>query len=181
MSKVEQEVEDLNPEDAWVKKYEAMPYKELALRMLELREAKAKADAESTSLKAELDVIQLRVIPPRFAAEGLQTITIPGAGRIGLTRDMYCTQKPGLQEALFDFLRENDFGDLIKDNVNASSLKALVKELLEEHNQSLASEDASQATESSMFEEAGAESQFSRISEYLNVQPFLRASITKGR
>lgn len=166
------EMNDASPEDEWFAKYQNMPYKDLAARMLELREAAALAKAEETTANKELDIIRLRVVPQRFAQDGYSSLNIPGVGRLGLASDAYCTQKKEFQDELFNWLRDNDAGDMIKEGVNPSSLKSLVKEL--------AAEAAEQAP---MFDaEADAEpekSKFDEIAEFVNYTPFMRASVTK--
>jgi len=47
-----------------------------------------------------------------------------------LTTKFNCSAAAGMQEELFDVLRENDAGDLIKPTVNANSLKSWVKEMM---------------------------------------------------
>lgn len=168
----DEELDTQSLEDEWFAKYQTLPYKDLAQRMLELREEEALAKSRATAATKELDIIRLRVVPQRFAEDGMSSLNLPGIGRLGLSSDAYCTQKKDLQEALFDWLRANDAGDMIKDNVNASSLKSLVKELAADAQESAPAFDADPDTiEKSKFDE---------IIEFVNYTPFMRASVTKS-
>lgn len=167
-------LESLDPEVYWLKKYEGLPYKDLAERMLELQKAASAAEREATNLKAEFDVIRLKIVPVRFAADGFSSLNIPGVGRLGLTKDAYCTQKKETQQEFFEWLRENGYGDLIKDTVNPSSLKSLVKELAEEATES--APEFNPGADDAEVEEA---SKFDEVSQFVNYIPFMRASVTK--
>lgn len=179
MSQITEQDEEITPaqsrEEEWLAKYKPLPYPRLAERMVELRDASSKADREKKDLDAELDVIRLKVVPERFAADEISSMRIAGVGTLSLTSDMYCTQKKDRQEELFQWLRDNEYGDIIKDTVNASTLKALVKELLEEKKGELAKVEASL---DSMLDE-GPTSAADEIASYLNITPFMRASVTK--
>ena len=170
----EENLESLDPETVWLRKYEGMAYKDLAERMIELRAAAEKADREKIDFNKELDVIRLKVIPNRFAEDGFSSMNIPGVGRLGLTKDAYCTQVKEKQSEFFDWLRENDYGDLIKDTVNPSSLKSLVKELAEED---ASSKETKEFVVGDDSEEE--KSQFDEISGFVNYTPFMRAAVTK--
>lgn len=174
MTTIEDTDNILDPELIWKEKYNAMPYKDLAARMVELRDEIASKETEVKDLKAELDVIRLKVVPIRFAEDGLKSQNIVGVGRLGLTSDAYCTQIAGKQDELFGWLRENEYGDLIKDTVNPSSLKALVKEL--------AKDDQSQEVEFTPGEDAeeGEKTKFEEVCELVNYTPFMRAAVTKA-
>lgn len=168
----DEEISPLDQQKAWYDQYSTMPYKALAARMLELREAKAQVEAESTLIGKELEVINLRVVPERFLKDEISSLNIPGVGRLGLTKDAYCTQPADKREDLLAWLRENEFGDLIKDTVNPSSLKSLVKDLEKD--------DAEQEVEFSVVEESDEKkTPFEQICEFVNYTPFMRASVTK--
>lgn len=167
------ELLEIDPEAAWRQKYENMPYKDLAARMVELRDEAAKAKAHEVMTNKELDVIRLKIVPSRFAEDGYSSLNIPGVGRLGLTADAYCTQKNECKDELFEFLRKNDGGDLIKEGVNASSLKSFVKELEQEARENPPEFDLSNP-------DAEPEpTKFDEVCKLVNYTPFMRASVTK--
>lgn len=155
----------------WYNEYKDQSYAKLAARMLELaKEAKAADDLKIIRNK-ELDVIRLRVVPERFLKDETTSMNIAGIGRLGLTKDAYCLQPKETQEALFDFLRQEGWPDLIKEGVNPSSLKSLVKDLEKE-----AMEDNVEFDPSA---EEPDESLFDKICKLVKYTPFMRASVTK--
>lgn len=162
----------VDPSLIWYNKYKGQSYAKLAARMIELQRLAKAAQDQSTRLGAEFDVIRLRVVPERFLADETTSMNIAGIGRLGIARDAYCTQPKETQEELFEFLRENGFPDLIKEGVNPSSLKSLVKDLEKE-----ASEGAVEFVpgESDLDEE----SLFDKITKLVKYTPFMRASVTK--
>jgi hypothetical protein len=174
--------EELSKEDLetqWYKHYAGLPYKELAERMVELKKQAAEADRINKALNAEFDVIRLRVVPERFAADGMSSLRITGVGRLGLTSDAYCNQIADNQEELFELLRELDLGGLIKETVNPSSLKSAVKEMYVEHLSAAKELDLSEEF-GQQEEEGKEETDFERISKLVRYTPFMRASVTKG-
>lgn len=156
---------ELSPEQkakftALMKKYRKESYKNLAIRMQQLATLKAEAEDEAKEHNAELDLIRLIIVPERFADDEITSLKIDGVGRLGLTSDMHCNVKKDDKEGFFNWMRENEFGDLIKEDINSSSLKALIKELGK-------SEDDSD------------QEKYEKIQDYVKVHPFMRASVTK--
>jgi len=173
-------------EDIWFEKYRTQSYKDLAMRMRELNlQIKAKDD-EAKALKAEFDVIRLRVVPERFAEDDITNMKINGVGRLAISSDAYCNIRSGRQEELLQFLRDQDMGDVIKEGVNPSTLKSLVKEMYKEHLESAGELDLAAEAESAVddFFDQQSDSEdaddFQRISEFVDFTPFMKASITKA-
>ena len=173
---------DLVPEDSkedkWFKLYEKMPYRDLAIKMVELAKLAKSAEDACKEFKSEFDVIRLRVVPQRFSEEGLTGMKVEGVGRLGITRDAYCNVLKDNQESLLQFLRDNGYADLIKDTVNPSSLKALVKEMHQTHLESSAEFSLDDDVEAIAAE--AVLDDFQKIIEIVNYTPFIRASVTKG-
>jgi hypothetical protein len=83
---------------------------------------------KSTSLQKEYDALRLNIIPEKMDEQDITNITIEGVGRLGLTSDVYASIDD--QEKAFTWLRENRRGDIIKETINSSSLKATIKEII---------------------------------------------------
>lgn len=178
-----EEVTKESLEQQWYRDYKTKPYKELAAKMVDLKKQIAELERTSTLLASEFDVIRLRVIPERFAEDSMTSLRIEGIGRLGLTRDAYCDQVKDKQEDLFNLLREIGSGDLIKETVNPSSLKSLVKDLHADH---MSKEVEFDPETGEVHQEVDPETgepvkdEFERISECVVYTPFMRASVTKG-
>lgn len=108
--------------------YSKLSLLELAKKFKELKAKKEEADAELSLITAAFDVIRMESIPNKMEADGIESIKLEGIGRLGLTADMFLSVKGGKKTDLYDWLLINGFGELIQDSVNASTLKAFVKE-----------------------------------------------------
>lgn len=73
------------------------------------------------------------IIPDKFEATGTGSYTSKTGGyRVGVSSKVMASVLPGMKEQAYDWLRENELGDLIQPTVNASTLAAAAKALLEE-------------------------------------------------
>lgn len=101
---------------------------ELAAFMNTIRAELDQLKEKSTSLQKEYDALRLNIIPEKMDEQDITNITIEGVGRLGLTSDVYASIDD--QEKAFTWLRENRRGDIIKETINSSSLKATIKEII---------------------------------------------------
>lgn len=135
--------------------YQGKSVPEMAAMMKDLKDRAEKADRAAKDLKAELDHVRQNIIPDAMDELGVSSMNIKGVGRLTITGDARVSTVGGAKEALFEWLRQNDFEELITEVVNASTLKAFYKEQKEQGNP-LPSEDI------------------------VRYEPFSRASITKS-
>ena len=84
------------------------------------------------ALNEEYDDIRKGLLPDQMQEEDIKTITIDGVGRVQLAGDVYASIPAEQQEAAFTWLRENGYGDLIRETVFSATLKAWAKEGLEQ-------------------------------------------------
>lgn len=101
---------------------------ELAKEFKRLKQTKEFMEAELSGITAAFDVLRMESIPNKMEAEGIENIKLEGIGRLGLTADMFLSVRGDKKADLYDWLKINGFGELIQDSVNASTLKAFVKE-----------------------------------------------------
>lgn len=126
----------------------------LARCMRDAQLAKEDLEAQLKIVNAHFDVLRLEILPARCEDQGVEGMKIEGVGRLGLTADLNVSVKAGMKEQLFGWFKKSRLGDLIQPTVNASTLKAFVKDRIK----------------------AGKPIP----DDLLNVNPFTRASITKG-
>ena len=138
----------LSHEDA-----EQMRITELAQVMDFAQDLKLIGDSIKSSLGAYYDDMRVKHIPTKMDDEGINSIDVDGVGKVILTDDLRV--KVLDQEAQFEWLDETNNGSMIKQTVNAGSLKALLRRLMKSGDQPIPEE---------VFELA----------------PFVRASIRKG-
>lgn len=125
----------------------------LCARMKGLQEQIAEKEEEVKKLKEEFDGLRLIQIPNLMESLEVKTATFEDIGRVQTAADLYCSTKSGQKDAAMQWLRDTGYGDMIQESYNASSMKALIRRMIEE----------------------GVEPP-----EFLNVTPFTRASIVKA-
>lgn len=77
------------------------------------------------------DYLRLAAVPERFEEDGIQNMKVEGVGRVQLAGDLYAGIIKGNEEAAFEWLGDNGRGDVVKQTVNSSSLKAILKKMIE--------------------------------------------------
>lgn len=104
-----------------------MTLKDLIEEMKALDERLDALETERKPLQAEYDRLRLEAIPSAMAEEDITSLK-GSWGRCTLTSDLYvsCPNKAGLHQ----WLIETDNKDLIVPTVNAQTLKAFIKEQL---------------------------------------------------
>lgn len=125
----------------------------LVVQMKALQDKKDSLDEQVKQVNIELDDLRLKQIPEMMDALEVKNTTFEGLGRVQLAADLYCSTKAGQKDAAMQWLRDMDLADMVTETYNASSMKALVRRLIEQ----------------------GVE-----IPEFMNVTPFIRASIVKA-
>lgn len=134
--------------------YDELTLVELVREMKAVQSAKETAEEIIKELNKKFDFLRITKIPQVMEDEGIQRLSVEGVGRVSLTADMHVSVKEGQKESFYEWLRDNGREDLIQPTVNASTLKATVKNMVKQGEE---------------YPE-----------ELLNVNPFTRASITKS-
>jgi hypothetical protein len=110
-------------------------------------------EARLSILKKIHDDLRMVTIPAKLEELGLRNATFEGIGRVQLAADLQCSTVAGRKPDAMQWLKDSGYTDMIKEDYNASSMKALVKRLLIE----------------------GVE-----IPDFMQVYPFQRASIVRA-
>lgn len=124
----------------------------LCAKMQEIQMQKDSIEEELSRINGELDDLRLKKIPEMMAEIEVKNATFPGIGRVQLAADLYCSTRAGRKDEAMQWLRDMGQDGMITETYNAGSMKAMVRRLIEQ----------------------GVEPP-----EFLNVQPFIRASIVK--
>ena len=85
-----------------------------------------------SELNKTYEFLRTNIIPMRMDDDGLDSITVTGVGRVNLQADVYASIVTGQKEAAFEWLEENELGDMIVENVNAQTLKAFARRRVKE-------------------------------------------------
>ena len=108
---------------------------------LELEQLKAEEDDLKIRLKqtqGRIAVLRIGTIPDMMRALNLVdganrgSFTLPSGARISMRTDFYASINKAREEEAFDWLRGAGLGDIIRMTVNASTLKATLRERLED-------------------------------------------------
>jgi hypothetical protein len=109
--------------------------KTLAERMVSIKSDLETAKKVVAELQKEFDSIRKFELPEAMEAEGMESTRLPNIGTVSMRTDAYAGIKGGCQDEAYQWLRDNGFGDLIKDFVHSSTLKAFLKEQFREGEQ----------------------------------------------
>lgn len=113
--------------DEW-KQFQDMPIPEVVKQLRALKDTKDGVDEQAKLLQSTIDHLELSVLPEKMAEEGIENIRVTGAGRLHVRADLRVSTKGGLRDALIEWFETNGLEDLVTETVNASTLKAWVKE-----------------------------------------------------
>jgi predicted nucleic acid-binding Zn-ribbon protein len=102
----------------------------LADRLKELRERKSELNEEIKAVNAELEEVEAK-LAEAMVAEEIQNFARNGQ-MYYLQSKVYASAVPERKQELYEWLKENGYGDLVYETVNANSLAAFVREQLEE-------------------------------------------------
>lgn len=85
---------------------------------------------EKTTWQKRFDHLRMVLIPEKMEEEGINKVDFDGIGRVTTEANLYASIIKDKKEEAYDWLRDNGHGDLINGTVNASSLKAFLKECM---------------------------------------------------
>jgi hypothetical protein len=103
----------------------------LCVSMKDLQTDKEKAEDLLKSINEQLDELRLKKIPEMMEQLDLRTATFEGLGRVQLASDLYASTRAGQKEAAMQWLRDCGYDNMVQESVNASSLKALFRRMIE--------------------------------------------------
>lgn len=104
---------------------------ELAEQLKQLREEKKNAEQRVKDINADIDKTEYALVQLMAETE-TQNFTRAGT-MFSLTTKTRASAVAGHKDKLYSALKENGFGDLVYETVNANSLSAFVKEQISEN------------------------------------------------
>ena len=107
--------------------YDDMRLVDLVREMKRTEQELEAAEAAAKEVRQRLDELRLKVIPERCETEGVESIRVEGVGTLYLTSDMQVSMIADRRDEAMQWLVDHGLSNLIKDTVNASSLKAALK------------------------------------------------------
>ena len=106
---------------------------ELGDKLKELRNTKKEKEEEVKGINAEIDTIEAQMVQAMLQEE-MQNFNRGGTMFYMQTKVM-ASAIPESKPQLFEALKENGFADVVQETVNAQTLSSLVKEQIEEINE----------------------------------------------
>jgi len=108
-----------------------MTMQELVAEFISMKK-EIERDKENLSMKTQMfDILRKTVMVDKMEDNGLSNANFSGLGRVSLRAELYATIIKERKEEAYEWLVENEFGDLIKETVNSSTFKAFCKEQME--------------------------------------------------
>lgn len=133
--------------------YKTMKIADLAAELKRLKGQMVDAKAAHTQAQTMYDFLSISVLPEIMDDIGVELVRVKDVGRLQLASDIRCSCPADAKDGLQDWLEEKGHGELISSVVNASTLKAFVKEQMKMGN---------------------------KYPQMLKVEPFTRATVVKA-
>lgn len=117
-----------NIRDAELEDIKKLSIQELAVLQKGVQNEIDKRKAETTEFQKRFDFIRNVALPEAMEANGVENVKIADVGKVTLTSMMNVSIPKDNRIAFYDWLRANGHGDIIQEQTNASTVKALIKE-----------------------------------------------------
>ena len=105
---------------------------DLATELADLKNQKDSLSDQEKAINIRIEKITRVLLPEAMDEDGISNISIDGVGRVTLRGEVYTSISAVNREAAYEWLRDTGRGSLISETVNASTLKAAVKEWLKQ-------------------------------------------------
>lgn len=105
----------------------------VARAFLNLRDIKDDMDAVQKKVSALYEEWKTVKVPEKFEQQGVPNINLEEGARVGVSHKVYASINKDKKEGAYEWLRQNDLGDLITETVNTSTLSAVAKGMAEEN------------------------------------------------
>lgn len=112
--------------------YDGLNLQDLAKRMIETRDHLEELKKKQAEAQKRFDHLRKHRIPDEMENMGVETVKLTGVGRLSLRAEAYAGFAKGKQAQAIAWLEENGHGDIVKETVHNSTLKAFLKECVRE-------------------------------------------------
>lgn len=100
----------------------------MAKRMRQLADFDEAIKLVTKTINDEYDQLKLKGLPDLMAELEMRTFTVEGIGRVQLAGDVYASIPADKKDEAYNWLKSNNYGSLVQETVNSSTLKAWAKE-----------------------------------------------------
>lgn len=112
--------------------FDDMKLPELAKMQVKLKNDIDDLKKQQTTLQVKFDHLRKFRIPEMMEDMGQETTKLKDVGVISLRPEMYASIPKGMLKEAYAWLEENGHGDIVKETINSSTLKAFIKEQIKE-------------------------------------------------
>ncbi len=85
------------------------------------------------NIRGILEPLQTKVIPELFEKNKIKSQTTEDGYRIGVSQRVYASIKADMKPMAFEWLRSNDYGNVIYETVNAQTLGSIAKDIMSQN------------------------------------------------
>jgi len=128
-------IQDINDEIKFmgelVKMMERGKVQDACRHYKEMRDLADQLKETSSRLNKHIEEVKRDKLPMMFKEEGVRSITVDDY-RYTISETVRASIASGQKEAAYQWLRDNEMGELITETVNASTLSAQARHLMEE-------------------------------------------------
>lgn len=93
---------------------------------------KAELESHAKEIGKRADELSKRIIPDLMDQLGVRSLNTDFGKRLGQRTDTYVNVRAADKPALLEWLRDNGHASLIKEDVHSGTLKAFIKDLLDQ-------------------------------------------------
>jgi hypothetical protein len=108
----------------------------MAAAYVRIRLAEDEIGSAIKALARLSDLLQYTKLPEAFEAAGVTSLTVTGY-RVTAMPLVRASITPGQKEPAFQWLRDNDYGSLVIETVNAGSLASLARSMVQDEGREL--------------------------------------------
>jgi len=112
------------------KDYEKLTLIEAVEAMNEMRKQLDSFGEVKSYYQKIYDHLRMTRVPEIMDNDAINTITFDDIGRVTLTSDIYASIPTERKDDAWDWLRDNNHGGIIKETINAGTLKATLKVII---------------------------------------------------
>lgn len=98
--------------------------------MHQKRQALDAAKATVSALQDDFDTLAKSIVPEAMENAGMEQVVVAGIGRVNLRADIYTSIPAEMKQEAYQWLSDNGREGLITQTVNASTLKAVIREAI---------------------------------------------------
>lgn len=130
IDRAERQVELLEPQLLAAEQGDVIEY---ARAFVQMRRVKDKLDELEKRVSKIYEVMKVEKLPAKFEEAGVPTINLDEGFRISVSHRVFASIKTDRKSEAYDWLRQNNLGDIISETVNSSTLSAVAKSMAEDN------------------------------------------------